>query len=262
VRVLNGPCYVVSDLHLGAGPTGLERQFLGFLRSLRGAAGSLVINGDLFDFWFEWRSVMPRRGFRVVAALADLVDGGVPVLWIAGNHDCWGGKSIEEDAGVTYHVGPWEGSLAGWRTRIEHGDGLRQVEDRRYRALKAVIRHPIPVWMMRMLHPDVGIWLASHSSETSRGSQRALDGGAGLRAIAAGHLTRPGAPDLVIFGHSHVALLERAPSGNVYANPGSWLDDPIFLRVTAERVEMRRWSGSAEGERIDALDRRAEKALP
>jgi UDP-2,3-diacylglucosamine pyrophosphatase LpxH len=67
--------------------------------------------------------------------------------------------------------------------------------------------------------------------------------------------------DLVIYGHSHVAALERAPSGGVYANAGSWLDDPTYLRITAERVELRRWSASAEGDRLDAVDRRAEKAL-
>ena len=258
--MLNGPCYIVSDLHLGAAPPEVERRFLGFLRGLPRTAGSLLINGDLFDFWFEWRSVLPRRGFRVLAALADLVEAGVPVLWIAGNHDCWGGEIIREDAGVSYHVGPWEGRIAGWQARVEHGDGLRPVEDRRYRALRRLLRNPIAIGAMKLLHPDVGSWLASGSSHASR-THRARDGGAGLHAVAMAQLARPAAPELLIFGHSHVATLERGPHRSVYANAGSWLDDATYLRVTTSKIELRRWGVSPERECLHTLDRGSEEAL-
>ncbi len=259
--MLTAPCYIVSDLHLGAAKPEVEKRFLAFLRHLPGRAGSLLINGDLFDFWFEWRSVLPRRGFRALAALADLVEAGVPVLWIAGNHDCWGGEIIREDAGVDYFVGEWSGEIAGWRARVEHGDGLRPVEDRRYRRLKVVLRHPAAVTAMRLLHPDVGSWLATGSSHASR-THRAMDGGEGLRAIARDRLAVRDAPELLVFGHSHVAALERMDAGRVYANAGSWLEDTTFLRVTTDAIELRRWTGSAEGERLDAIDRRSEEALP
>ena len=143
--MLDAPTYVISDLHLGAAPADVERACLDFLRSLQGRARALVINGDLYDFWFEWRTVIPRRAFRVLAALGDLKDSGTEVLWIAGNHDCWGGEVLREDIGLDYHVGPWVGEVAGWRTRIEHGDGLRVVEDRKYRALRRVLRHPASI---------------------------------------------------------------------------------------------------------------------
>ena len=81
------PCIIISDTHLSAAHPDVERGLLAFLRTLGGRAGSLIINGDLFDFWFEWRSVIPRTGFRVLAALADLAEVGVDVLWIAVNHD-------------------------------------------------------------------------------------------------------------------------------------------------------------------------------
>ena len=258
--MLNGPCYIVSDLHLGAAPREVERRFLGFLRSLPRSAGSLVINGDLFDFWFEWRSVLPRRGFRVLAALADVVEAGVPVLWIAGNHDCWGGEIIREDAGVGYHIGPWEGRIAGWRARVEHGDGLRPLEDRRYRALRAVLRNRFAIGAMRFLHPDLGTWLATGSSNASR-THRARDGGAGLKAVAMAQLGRTKGPELLVFGHSHVATLERGPNRSVYANAGSWLDDSTYLRVTTGKIELRRWGVSAERECLHTLDRGTEEAL-
>jgi UDP-2,3-diacylglucosamine hydrolase len=239
----------------------VERRFLGFLRMVPRSAGSLLINGDLFDFWFEWRSVIPRRSFRVLAALADIVDAGIPVLWVAGNHDCWGGEVLRKDVGVTYHVGPWEGRLGGWSAVVEHGDGLRPVEDRRYRALRRVLRNPVAIAAMRFLHPDWGSWLATGSSEASR-THRARDGGSGLRSIAFDRLGRAGAPELIVFGHSHVAALDRGPGSRVYANAGSWLDDSTYLRVSPERIELHRWRDSAESECLHALDRRSQEALP
>jgi len=259
VRVLPGPAYVISDSHLGFATRDVERSLLRFLDHLPGRAGSLVINGDLFEFWFEWRHVIPRGTFRVLAALASLREAGLPVLMLGGNHDCWGGEILREDVGVDFQLDPWEGSLAGWRARIEHGDGLRGKEDRRYRALRMVLRNPVAIRLFRWLHPDLGTALATRSSHTSRTSQ-ARDGGSGLRDAAAHQLSR-GDLDLLIYGHSHVAELQRIGTA-VYANAGSWLDRPTFLRVTAERVELRRWDeGSGEGVHLNALDRVPQKVL-
>jgi UDP-2,3-diacylglucosamine hydrolase len=258
--VLPSPVIVIGDIHLGAAPDPVERRLLEFLRMLRGRGGSLLVNGDLFDFWFEWRTVIPRTGYRSLASLAELAESGTRVLFVAGNHDCWGGDALERGAGLSYHVGPWRGSLAGWRALVEHGDGLRDVEDRKYRWLRRVLRHPVSSRAFRLLHPDLASRVARGSSEASR-TYRARDGGAGLRRVAMEALGDEPSLDLVIYGHSHVAALERGPSGGVYANAGSWLDEPTFLRITPERVELRRWTGSAEGDRLDAVDRRAEEAL-
>lgn len=254
--MLPAPCYVISDAHLGVADAEAERALLAFLRSLVGVAGSLLVNGDLFDFWFEWRSVMPRRGYRVLAALADLGESGVPVTWVAGNHDCWGGEIVREDVGATFHVGPWTGLLGGWRARVEHGDGLRPVEDRPYRAMRRVLRHPAAIRAYRALHPDFATRLALRSSHTSR-TMRAGDGGRGLRTIAMDLLANDPAVELVVFGHTHVRALERAATGGVFANPGAWLQEPTFLRVTPDAVELKRWDGSTEGVRLDVLQRRA-----
>jgi UDP-2,3-diacylglucosamine hydrolase len=257
--VLPSPSYLFSDTHLGFAPPEVERSLLRFLRHLPGRAGSLVINGDLFEFWFEWGRVMPRGAFRVLAALADLHDAGIPVLMIAGNHDCWGGDVLRE-AGVAFQMGPWEGTLGGWRARVEHGDGLRDKEDRGYRALRRVLRNPLAIRAFRALHPDWATRLAMGSSQTSR-SYQPRDEGRGLRAVAAGALAADPTLELLIYGHSHVATLERMPSGNVYANAGSWLDAPTYLLATPERIALREWRGSAEGLDLHVLDRVTEKAL-
>lgn len=260
MRVLPTPAYVMSDAHLGFATRDTERTLVQFVRHLQGRAGSLVVNGDLFEFWFEWRHVMPRRAFRVLAALADLRESGVPIMMIAGNHDCWGGDILREDVGIDFRVGPWTGDLAGWRTRIEHGDGLRGKEDRGYRLLRRVLRNPVAIRAFRLLHPDWGTALATRTSHTSR-TYQARDGGAGLRRAAAERLEREHDLGLVIYGHSHVAELTRIGSG-VYANAGSWLDQPTFLRVTPQRIALMKWDApSNEGVHLDAVDRVPEKTL-
>lgn len=251
--MLPGPVYLLSDAHIGVAPADAERDLVALLRWLPADAGALVINGDLFDFWFEWKHVVPRAGIRVMGELARLVDAGLPVLWIAGNHDCWGGDVLRRDVGVNYHVGPWRGSLGGWDTLIEHGDGLREREDAPYRRLRSVLRHPWAVRAYGWLHPDWGTALALKSSHTSR-NVMPHDGGEGLRKVAHERLSAADAPELLVFGHSHVATLER-PSRGVFANPGAWLDSPRFLRVTPERVALCRWENGAPVEQ-QALSRR------
>lgn len=252
--VLKAPCYIVSDTHLGVASSQIERSFVGFLRGLIGEAGSLVINGDLFDFWFEWKTVIPRKSFRALAALAELRDADVEVLWVAGNHDCWGGEVLRQDVGVSYVVGPWEGTIAGWNARIEHGDGLRDKEDRGYRMIRPIMRNQLAIKAFRMLHPDWASRVAHGSSSASR-TYRALDEGRGLRTYAAGQLKRSRQLDLLVYGHSHVPALERIEAAGVFANAGSWLDAPTFLRVTDESIELLQWDGSTQGKCLNSINR-------
>ena len=252
--MLNAPCIIVSDAHLGVASPQIERSFVSFLRGLAGEASSLIINGDLFDFWFEWKTVIPRRSFRALAALADLKDAGVEILWVAGNHDCWGGEVLREDVGINYIIGPWEGDLAGWRVRIEHGDGLRDREDRGYRMIRPVMRHPLAIKAFRMLHPDWASKVAQGISNASR-TYRARDEGRGLRAYAKQELIKAKDLDLLVYGHSHVPTLERMDSGGVFGNAGSWLDAPTYLRLTDEAVELRKWDGSPQGACLNSVNR-------
>jgi UDP-2,3-diacylglucosamine hydrolase len=252
--VLKAPCYIVSDTHLGVASPQIERSFVSFLRGLATEAKSLVINGDLFDFWFEWKTVIPRRSFRALAALAELSDAGVEILWVAGNHDCWGGEILRDDVGVDYIVGPWEGTIAGWKVRMEHGDGLRDREDRGYRMIRPIMRNTLAIKAFRMIHPDWASRLAHGSSNASR-TYRAKDEGRGLRAYALQQLETTAGLDLLVYGHSHVPALERSASGGVFANAGSWLDAPTYLRLTDEAIELRRWDGSSQGACLDKVDR-------
>ncbi len=250
----------MSDAHLGAVPDAVEASVRQFLVRARGRAAALVVNGDLFDFWFEWRHVMPRQGYRVLAALADLRDAGTEVVWLAGNHDCWGGEILSRDVGVTYVPGPWTGRIGDWQAFLHHGDGLRDAADAGYRRTQRILRHPWAIRAFRRLHPDFASRLALATSRTSR-NHNAHDEGAGLRDAAFARLAAPAGPELVVFGHAHARTLVRAPGGGVYANPGAWMDDPVYVRVDAARVALVRDDGSAEGHELDVLDRRPQEAL-
>lgn len=250
--MLDTPSYVFGDAHLGVASADSERALIAFLRSLAGRARSLVIMGDLFDFWFAWRHVMPRSGYRTLAALADLNDAGISILWIGGNHDCWGGDRLSAETGATYTLTPWRGEIGPWRASLSHGDGLRETEDRPYRRLRTVLRHPAAITMFGWLHPDMASRLALGSSGASR-HRRARDEGRGLLGVATSELAGEGGPDLVIHGHSHVPRLERAGEG-WYANAGAWYLDQQFLAIDGHRVERRAWTSSGEEVLLDVAE--------
>ncbi|MBW7934814.1 MAG: UDP-2,3-diacylglucosamine diphosphatase [Gemmatimonadaceae bacterium] len=245
---LPGPVYVVADAHLGVAPPEQERLLWSFLRHVGAQGGSLVMNGDMFEFWFEWGHVVPHVGVRLLAECAHLTERGLPVLWIIGNHDCWGGDVLRRESGASYLDSPWVGTLAGWRAHLAHGDGLRPELDKGYRVLRAVIRHRWAVRAFRLLHPDWGAALARATSHTSR-NVRPRDGGEGLRTVAHETLAADASLDAVVFGHTHVAALERKSREGVYANPGAWLDEPTVLKFTEGRVTLCRWDGAQE--RVD-----------
>lgn len=261
--MLPTPCYVIGDAHLGIAPPPSEAALLAFLRWLPGRAKSLVIMGDLFDFWFAWKHVMPRSGFRVLAAIADLREQDVDVLWIGGNHDCWGGTQLEQDTGATYALSEWTGHIGPWRALLAHGDGLREREDAPYRRLRRVLRHPLAIRAFGWLHPDFASRVALASSDTSR-HRRAGDEGRGLLGVATSALEQPDGPDLVIHGHSHVPRLERAGRG-WYGNAGAWYLDQQYLRIDDARITRHAWTGTradalAEGHVLDGGDRVVQEA--
>jgi UDP-2,3-diacylglucosamine hydrolase len=241
-QTLPTPCLIVSDAHLGAAPAEAERSLVALCEWARRGTRALVINGDLFDFWFEWRHVMPRTGYRALAAIAGVRESGAEVTWIGGNHDCWGGEVLA-DAGVTYHLGPWRGTIGPWQTLIEHGDGLRDAEDAPYRKLRTVLRNPLAIWAFRhLLHPDWASAVARKSSHTSR-HMRPRDGGAGLERVALARLAAEPALDLYVYGHTHAERVAANERGAVYANPGAWMDAPRGLRVTTGAVELVEFGG-------------------
>ncbi len=254
------PCYILSDCHVGAAPEPTTSALISFLRRLRGTSGALVLNGDILDFWFEWRRSIPSFALPVLAALAELRASGMPITWIAGNHDCWGGDVLRRDLDITYQTTPLRFALGGWNVLVEHGDGLRGAANRGYLRIKPILRHPLSRWAFSLVHPDFGTWLALGTSTASR-VHSAEDNGVGLRDVALERLSERDGPNLVVFGHSHVAGLTRFPNGGVYANPGGWGDVPRYLKLTERRLELLELQPSGEDRRLDLIEHRADEAL-
>jgi len=234
---------IVSDAHLGAAPAAHEQAFHDFLAFAGAATNDLVINGDLFDFWFEYRTVILSRHFGTLRRLADIVDGGTRIRLVGGNHDSWGGAFLREEIGIELIDGPVVTEIGGRSTYLAHGDGLGE-GDLGYRVLKAVVRSGPARLLFREIHPDWSAGLVRRVSRTESRHDRPEAGrtrAAALEAHAREVLETHAAIDLVALGHCHIpALLEIAP-GRHYLNTGDWLHHCTWASVGPDGVELHTW---------------------
>jgi UDP-2,3-diacylglucosamine hydrolase len=239
--------YLLGDAHLGAQSLSVEaetyRRFFSFLHGLRGRTESqLIICGDLFDFWFEYRHVVPRQHFRTLAQLADLVESGVPVDYLAGNHDFWLGDFLSREVGITVHPDALTLVQAGRRILLRHGDGLKK-KDHLYRLMKKVLRHPLSIAAYRLLHPDCGIPFALFCSHLSRESQRnTYHPDTDYRAWACGKIDE--GHDIVVLGHSHLPAL-HPHGGGWYVNAGAWMSSFTYARIEEGVPALLQWDGES-----------------
>lgn len=247
--------YVASDLHLGVASADTEKAFLAWLEHCGSRASRVILNGDVFDFWFEYGSVVPRGHTRVLGALAALVDGGVPVLLMGGNHDWWGGDYLTGELGLEFLQEPTVLNLAGRRTLLAHGDGLGS-GDFGYRVLKAVLRGRLTRFAFRWLHPDLGAWVARKVSKTpfhpSGPTPKQLARSKFLEAWAAEQLSLSPELDQVILGHTHVPVSKELFPGRHYVNTGDWLLNRSYaVLVPGEPPRLLDWrdAGSSEVDR-------------
>ena len=135
-------------------------MFLAWLEEVGRKGDALHLVGDLIDFWFEWRHVVPKGSVRLLGKVAELVDGGLDVHWHLGNHDMWTRGYLSDELGVQVHADPIEVLHAGQRYLVGHGDGLGP-GDRKYKALKRLFRHPAARWAFARLHPDTAFGIGA-----------------------------------------------------------------------------------------------------
>ena len=209
--------YFVADAHLGAGTDATEEKFLCFLENIRGRAESLYVLGDLFDFWFEYRRVVSKHCVRAIAELTRLRRAGTRVLYLRGNHDFRFGEMARRELEVSA-TDSLEQEVGGLRVWMSHGDAL----DRRAVPVlfRAFSRSRTVNWLYSLLHPDMGMGLATWVSRQSR--QREPD--ERLREVMAdfARVKLSQGFDVVILAHSHLPELRRFDTGT-YLNVGDWL---------------------------------------
>ncbi|NOT34543.1 MAG: UDP-2,3-diacylglucosamine diphosphatase [Candidatus Eisenbacteria bacterium] len=234
--------YFLSDAHLGVDPEPVEAprraRLHAFLKSLSGRAQALYIVGDLFDFWFEYGTAIPRRHFGTLRVLAELKESGVEIHYLNGNHDFWLGPFLSQELGVRTYDGAVTLETQGRRVWMHHGDGLVG-GDLGYRALKRLVRHPVSIELYRLLHPDLGIPLAHWVSNGSRRSRpdRPPDVERLWREIA---LPRFEAGfDTVMIGHFHQAI-ERRDGSRAFFVLGDWMEHFTFVKLEGGELELGR----------------------
>jgi UDP-2,3-diacylglucosamine hydrolase len=240
--------HIVSDIHLGAIPQRTERAFEAYLDKAGEEAGALIIAGDLFDFWFEYGEVIPGRHFRVLAALNRLVEAGIPVTMVGGNHDYWGGRFLREEIGIDFHGAQARTEIAGREALIVHGDGVGS-GDVAYRLLKAVLRSRAAIAGFRLIHPQLGMRIARGVSSTEgkvEQREHVLGRAAHIEEWALSRLA--GEPTLgwLICGHAHLPTIARSGAGQYYLNAGDWLRNYTYITVSeAGEPAVRRWPDQA-----------------
>lgn len=236
------PFFVVSDLHLGAVPDSTEHAFHDFLDYARRSASGLLINGDLFDVWLEYRTVVPRRYVRVLCRLTDAVEAGLPIFFIGGNHDAveWAGEVLSKDVGLTLLNDPVTMDLAGRRTLVVHGDGVGG-GDLGYRILRRTLRNRAVIAAARTLHPD---WLDRITGASSKTRDKLAEGAPGpggpkhraplIEAWAREQLLADQALDLVLAAHAHEPAKVEVSPGRYYVNSGDWIHHWSYVSLPVE----------------------------
>ena len=235
--------YFISDAHLGANlpyPDHREQALIGFLTHIREDADHLFILGDLFDFWVEYRHAIRPDYFNVLYTLKALVQDGIQVHYIAGNHDFALGNFLPGHIGIRVHPDSWEMTHGRHRIYLTHGDGLIAA-DRSYRILKKILRNPVLQSGYRLIHPDIGVGLASFFSRLSRGRSRHKGPkfGPGHYRQAAWSLTEKGF-DMVLMGHTHHPEIFHR-QGKIYCNTGNWIEAFTYASLTSDTLRLWRY---------------------
>jgi UDP-2,3-diacylglucosamine hydrolase len=230
------PVYIASDVHLGSVPESQAEAFFAWLEHTPDSASRLVLNGDLFDFWYEFRWGIPSGQERILGLLKALVDSGLPVTLMGGNHDWWGGRYLREEIGLEFLQDPVVRDYAGYRTFLAHGDGLG-AGDLGYRVLRWVLRGRPTRLAFGVLPPRVGCAVARRVSQTEEhwGGPTDVDRGRSeaLEAWAVAKLREEPDLDLVLLGHTHIPLIRQVGPERWYVNAGDWVFHRTYVTLEA-----------------------------
>ena len=227
----NKKVYFASDQHLGA-PTAeasfpREQKFVAWLNEVKEDAAAIFLLGDLFDFWFEYKTVVPKGFVRVLGKLAEIKDSGIPIFFFVGNHDLWMKDYFEKELNIPVYHKPQEFTFNKTSLFIGHGDGLGP-GDKGYKRMKKVFTFPLFQWMFKWFHPDLGMKLGQYMSVKNKvisGDEDAVFLGEENewlaqychRKLATKHY------DYFVFGHRHLPLDIQLNENSKYINLGDWI---------------------------------------
>ena len=240
--------YFASDFHLGVpnhrASQERERRILRWLAQIEQDAEAIFLVGDIFDFWFEYKTVVPKGAIRLLGKLAELHDKGIDIHFFVGNHDIWMFDYFPTELGITVHHQPLQIELKGKQFFIAHGDGLGP-NDYGYKRLKKVFTNRFCQWLFRWLHPDIGMRLANYSSSTSRTAQTEPEYFLGtdkewLLLYSNYKLKQYPTTNYFIFGHRHLPLdITLDNQSSRYINLGEWFSYNTYAVFDGEQLELK-----------------------
>ncbi|MFN3793556.1 MAG: UDP-2,3-diacylglucosamine diphosphatase [Chitinophagaceae bacterium] len=245
----NKKLYLLSDFHLGApnAAASLEREkaVVAFLESVRHDAGRIIIAGDIFDFWFEYKKAIPRGFTRLLGKLAELTDSGIPIEVFVGNHDMWMRDYFQQELNIPVHYEPKVYEWNGKRFYIGHGDGLGP-GDHGFKFIKKIFRNPLCQWLFGWLHPNLGIGLANYFSRKSREKTGEADAeflGADKEwlIIYCKEVLLKEHYDFFIFGHRHYPIDFALNERSRYINLGDWIRNFTYASFDGQDVQLHHW---------------------
>lgn len=241
--------YFASDFHLGAPNRAdsmiRERAIVRWLDYIAQDATEIYLLGDVFDFWFEYNTVIPKGFSRLLGKLAELSDRGIRLHFFLGNHDMWVKTYFQEEFDMQTYSDPLSKVFFGKRFFLGHGDGLGP-GDRGYKWIKRILRNPLCRWAFARLHPNVGLKVAHYFSNKSRkGSIKDKEYNGKEKEwlyIYACEMQDKDPHDVYVFGHRHLPL-DLEAKGARYINLGEWISYQTFLKVDPQGIEFLRWNG-------------------
>ena len=241
--------YFLSDFHLGA-PNDTESRkredrLVRFLQDARKDAGIIFIVGDIFDFWFEYKTVVPKGFVRILGTLAQIADEGIQLHIFTGNHDLWMQDYLSKELNAKLYVEPQTFTIQNKQFLIGHGDGLGP-GDEGYKRLKKIFTNPICQWLFRWLHPDAGIQLANYFSRKSRaktGNADELFLGEDKEwlILYTKEKAKTMAVDFFIFGHRHYAIDLKISDKSRYINLGDWIRLNTYAVFDGKDLQLLTW---------------------
>ena len=244
---LNKNIYFLSDFHLGApdyeSSLIREKRIVKFLDEIKKDASQIFILGDLFDFWYEYKKVVPKGFVRTLGKLAELTDSGIKIHFFVGNHDMWMRGYFEKELNIKVYYHPEEFTLNEKIFFIGHGDGLGP-KDYRYKFLKKVFRNKISQWLFGILHPGLGIGMANYFSAKSRGDMNKPDEiflgeDKEWLIVFSREQLKINHYDYFIFGHRHLPVDFKLSDATRYINLGDWIKYNSYAVFDGKNLQLK-----------------------
>lgn len=242
----SGKIYFASDFHLGlktgTSPLERERKVAGWLKQISADADEIYLVGDIFDFWWEYKLVVPRGFTRFLGTISELTDKGIPVHFFTGNHDMWVKDYLSDECGMIIHTSPLTTSFNGKIFHIAHGEGLGS-RSLPYRILLKIFRNNPLRMLYSSLHPSIGIGIGhrwSLSSRLGKGIRLEFLGEENEDLIKyAGEVAGKDKVDYFIFGHRHLAMTHKLNEETEICFLGDWINHSSFAEWDGKSLTLK-----------------------